>query len=149
MAKYKRVLLAVDFHSDNDEIVSKAQEVVSDDNAELFLIHVNEPVAGAYATDGLSWSDQIVQLESAIRKEAEQKMVELGDKLGVPAENRLIRAGKPSSEIHDACKDKQIDLVVLGTHGQHGLQLLLGSTANSVLHGVECDVLCVRVGKDS
>ena len=146
MAKYQRVLLAVDFHSDNDEIVSKAQQVVADDGAELFLIHVNEPVAVAYATDGMSWSDQIVQLESAIRKEAEKKMAELGDKLGVPAGNCLIREGKPSSEIHDACKEKEIDLVVLGTHGQHGLQLLLGSTANSVLHGVKCDVLCVRVG---
>jgi universal stress protein A len=26
----------------------------------------------------------------------------------------------------------------------HGLQLLLGSTANAVLHGAKCDVLAVR-----
>ena len=37
------------------------------------------------------------------------------------------------------------DDVVLGTHGQKGVQLLLGATANSVLHGSSCDVLAVRV----
>jgi universal stress protein A len=37
--------------------------------------------------------------------------------------------------------------VVLGTHGQKGVQILLGSTANSVLHGANCDVLVVRVGQ--
>ena len=43
-------------------------------------------------------------------------------------------------------REKSIELVVIGTHGQKGLQLLLGSTANAVLHGAGCDVLSVRVG---
>jgi universal stress protein A len=38
-----------------------------------------------------------------------------------------------------------MELIVLGTHGQKGVQLLLGATANSVLHGADCDVLAVRV----
>ena len=38
------------------------------------------------------------------------------------------------------------DLIVVGSHGRHGLALLLGSTANGVLHGATCDVLAVRVG---
>jgi len=36
----------------------------------------------------------------------------------------------------------------MGTHGRHGLGLLLGSTASGVLHGVDCDVLAVRVNFD-
>jgi universal stress protein A len=39
----------------------------------------------------------------------------------------------------------EADLIVIGTHGRHGLGLLLGSTANGVLHGVKRDVLAVRV----
>ena len=38
------------------------------------------------------------------------------------------------------------DLIVVGSHGRHGLALLLGSTASGVLHGAPCDVLAVRVG---
>ncbi len=41
--------------------------------------------------------------------------------------------------------DIDFDLIIIGTHGQHGIALLLGSTANAVLHGVSCDVLAVRV----
>ncbi|MBD3646240.1 MAG: universal stress protein, partial [Pseudomonadales bacterium] len=52
---------------------------------------------------------------------------------------------KASNEIRAVAEKQDIDRIVLGTHGQHGLQLLLGSTANSVLHGVSCDVLAVRV----
>ena len=40
------------------------------------------------------------------------------------------------------------DIIVVGSHGRHGLALLLGSTANGVLHGASCDVLAVRVGHD-
>jgi len=42
-------------------------------------------------------------------------------------------------------KKHNTDLVIVGSHGRHGVRLLLGSTANAVLHGAECDVLAVRV----
>jgi universal stress protein A len=38
-----------------------------------------------------------------------------------------------------------VDLIVLGSHGRHGLAVLLGSTARSVLNGAGCDVLAVRI----
>lgn len=145
MAKYNRILLALDFHGDNADIIEKGQDLAKSNDAELFLIHVNEPLAIAYAADGISWSDQVVSLEASLRKEAQTKMSEVASKLGVKADNCVIREGKPSSEIHRVVEDNDIDLIVMGTHGQSGLQLLLGSTANSVLHGVTCDVLAVRV----
>jgi universal stress protein A len=42
-------------------------------------------------------------------------------------------------------KDQDIDLIVVGSHGRHGLALIFGSTSNSVLHGATCDVLAVRI----
>ena len=146
MANYSRILLATDLHDDNADVVSKAKELAAANSAELFVIHVNEPIAVAYAADGFSWNDQIVGLEAMIRKESETKMKALVNQLGLDDAHSLLREGKPSSEIHDACDEKGIDLVVIGTHGQAGLQLLLGSTASSVLPGPKCDVLCVRVG---
>ncbi len=146
MAMYKKILIAVDFHGDNEEIIDKGQELARSNGADLYLLHVNESLMIAYASDGMSWSDQVVSLEAEIRKETEKKIAELGKRLELKNENCLIREGKPSSEIHQVCKDEGIDLVVMGTHGQSGFQLLLGSTANSVLHGSPCDVLAVRVG---
>lgn len=145
MALYKKVLMALDFHSDNAEIIEKGKAVVADNGADLYLIHVDEPIAVAYAADGFSFNDQIVSLQSSIRKEAQQRMEVMGEALDVPAERRMIKEGSPSREIHEVVEELGIDLIVMGTHGQKGLQLLLGSTAASVLHGVTCDVLTVRV----
>ncbi|MBA6354230.1 universal stress protein, partial [Colwellia sp. BRX9-1] len=39
---------------------------------------------------------------------------------------------------------ENVDLIITGSHGVHGLQLLLGSTCNAILHGAKCDVLAVR-----
>ncbi len=55
---------------------------------------------------------------------------------------------RPEAEIHRVAEELGADLIVVGSHGRHGLALLLGSTANGVLHGATTDVLAVRVGSD-
>ncbi len=145
MATYQRVLLALDFHFDNEQIIEKALEMKEANDAELFLVHVNEPLGMAYSADGMTWSEQVAMLEGTIRSESRSRMKELGEKLSVSPDSCFIRDGKAATEIHRLCEEKSVDLVVMGTHGQSGLQLLLGSTANSVLHGSPCDVLSVRV----
>ena len=142
---YQKVLMALDFHGDNEQIIEKGEQVVEDNGAELFLVHVIEPLAVAYSIDSLSYSNQVMAIETTVAKESQDKVDKIGTKLGVPVERRIIRKGSPAAEIHDVVKQHSIDLIVLGTHGQSGLQLLLGSTANSVLHGVSCDVLTVRI----
>ena len=65
----------------------------------------------------------------------------------IPEAHRHFLNGTPSREIHNFAEENGTDLIVLGTHGQKGVQLLLGATANSVLHGAACDVLAVRVAE--
>ena len=57
----------------------------------------------------------------------------------------FVELGAPKHEIVRVAKEQGVDLVVVGSYGRHGLQLLLGSTANGVLHLAACDVLAVRV----
>ena len=58
-----------------------------------------------------------------------------------------LNYGQPRQEIHALAKAQNCDLIVVGSHGRHGLALLLGSTANDVLHGAPCDVLAVSLKK--
>lgn len=147
MAKrYKNILLAVDFHDDNADVVETAKDLAELYGATMHLVHVNEPLGMAYAADGVSWGDQVYALEASIRKESEKKLGEVAASLGIPNDRSHLMEGRPATRIHDLCESEKIDLIILGTHGQGGLQLLLGSTANSVLHGSGCDVLAVRVG---
>lgn len=150
MAKYRKVLLAVDFSSDNEHIIEKAKQIVVDDGAELLLIHVNEPVMTAYPAGGMAaMSTQAVALEEELRKVSEEKMKALAGKLDVPESRSFLPYGRASSEIKRVAEEEGVDLIVIGTHGQHGFQLILGSTANAVLHGVTCDVLAVRAREDA
>jgi universal stress protein A len=85
-------------------------------------------------------------LEAQLGEELKQKLTVLGKKFNVPTDHLHILHGSPSHEVHRFAKDNDVQLIVIGTHGQKGLQLLLGSTANAVLHGAGCDVLAVRIG---
>ena len=83
-----------------------------------------------------------VEMETAAKK----KFDRLAEKLGIPKEKCLIPSGQAEPMILEAAKRLKADLIVVGSHGRHGLSLmLLGSTANSVLHNAPCDVLAVRV----
>jgi universal stress protein A len=59
-----------------------------------------------------------------------------------------IILGAPGSEIRELAKATKADLIVIGSHGRHGFSLLLGSTANAVLHDAGCNVLAVRLRFD-
>jgi len=76
---------------------------------------------------------------------ASTRLDALGEQYGIVTERRHFLNGSPAKEIHRFADENQVELVVLGTHGQKGVQLLLGATANSVLHGANCDVLAVRI----
>jgi universal stress protein A len=84
-------------------------------------------------------------VQEEIYKQAEKQMRKLGTKWDIPEERQHVVIGRPESEIHTLAQDLGADLVVVGSHGRHGLALIFGSTANGVLHGASCDVLAVRV----
>jgi universal stress protein A len=145
MSNYRNVLVAIDLNPDNQPVIDKAVEVCEMNAATLHVIHVVEPLSYGYSDGMMSWSDGLISVEAAIREDARKKLSEMGAKCNVDDDRLYFRTGRASSEIHDVVEEKEIDLIVIGTHGQAGLQLLLGSTANSVLHGLVCDVLAVRI----
>jgi len=149
MSTYKKVLIALDFQIDNKEILERGTELAKSNSAELYIAHVNESLTVAYGSEGVGWSNQLVDLEISIRKDAEEKILQHGKDLSLEKDHCLLLNGNPVREIHEIAKQLNIDCIVMGTHGQSGWKLLLGSTANGVLHGSTCDVLAVRVGLEN
>ena len=138
MSHYQRILVAIDPLGDYQPVVDRAKAMANPDS-EMLLIYVHEPfvyIDMRYADAGAE-KNQIA--------EAQRVLATIGDALGVPADKRLIEKGKPAKRIHKQVEALGVDLVIMGTHGRNGVQLLLGSTANAVLHGTRCDVLAVRV----
>jgi universal stress protein A len=80
--------------------------------------------------------------------EAKKRLHKLAVELSVSEDNVWLEMGSPKAEIVRVAEENKVDLIVVGSHGRHGLALLLGSTANGVLHHTRCDVLAVRLQDD-
>ncbi len=76
---------------------------------------------------------------------ADKRLQDLSEKYDVGDSERFVSQGSTKREILRIAEEQGVDLIVIGSHGREGIQLLLGSTANAVLHGAPCDVLAVRI----
>jgi universal stress protein A len=89
-----------------------------------------------------------MDLTTELMAEAKKRLGKLAQKLDITEDNLWLEIGSPKTEIVRVAKENKVDLIVLGSHGRHGLALILGSTANGVLHHADCDVLAVRLRDD-
>lgn len=146
MSQYKTILVAIDLSEDSAQVTGRAMAVAANNQAEVHIVHVIEPLSFAYGGDiPMDFSG----IQDEIHQQAKQQLTRFADGLGIAQQRQHLLLGKPEVEIHATAEDIGADLIVLGSHGRSGLALLMGSTANGVLHGAKCDVLAVRVGKES
>lgn len=145
MALYKHILVAIDLSDESGLLLDKVRTLAENCRADLSLIHVIEPLSFAYGGDVPM---DLTAIQEQLDEHAQSKMDRYCQKLNYPVRHTHIVSGHTESEIHRIAEEQQCDLIIVGSHGRHGLALLLGSTANGVLHGAQCDVLAVRVGKE-
>jgi len=142
MRIYQNILVAIDLNEEADKVVQKAYRLSLQSDAKLTLIHVTEPLSYAYGGD-------IPMDLSAIQKQlhdhAEERMSNFVKQQKLINVDQLLVSGHIETEVHRVAIELSTDLIVVGSHGRHGLALLLGSTSNGILHGATCDVLAVRV----
>jgi len=147
MENYKHILMAVDFFENDTVISNKARDLADRYEAELSIVHVvdNMPITDTvYGLDLPFDLDLAAELMAA----AKSKLAKLAEQLNVSENRTWLEMGSPKQEIIRVAKENHVDLIVIGSHGRHGLALLLGSTANAVLHHAQCDVLAVRLQDD-
>lgn len=144
MSHYRHILLATDFSKQGDYVADKAKVLADTHQAKLSIVHVidNIPMPDAYYGMVISLTevsdDTLLEAEKA-------KLINLSVRLNVDLADCCLLWGIPKQEIINIAEQDQVDLIVVGSHGRHGLALLLGSTANSILHYAKCDVLAVRL----
>ncbi|MFF7708448.1 universal stress protein [Pseudomonas sp. NPDC007930] len=144
---YQHILVAVDLTEECDPVVKRARALAEGTGARLSLVHIVEPMAMAFGGDVPMDLSQLQQQQFDQAKERLEKL--LAKFPGLSRDDAHLTYGQPRQEIHTLAKDNGIDLIVVGSHGRHGLKLLLGSTSNDVLHGAPCDVLAVRLKEAS
>jgi manganese transport protein len=135
--RYRRIGVAVELEGRDDAVLAQAVAVARANGARLLAIHVVEGFGadfhGAAAADQESRRDRerIAELASHLRAD------------GLETEG-ILGYGKPADELIRLAYDKELDLLVVGTHG-HGFlaDLALGQTVAPVLHRLTIPVLVV------
>lgn len=143
MENYKHVLLAVDLHPDCDKgALLQGIKIAKEHKAKITLLHTVEHlnaygVAQAYPS--------VLEVEDKLIAEAKDALEQVKKEHQINDATIVVESGSPKMVILDYAKEHDVDLIALGSHGRHGIQLLLGSTANAVLHHATCDVLAIRI----
>jgi nucleotide-binding universal stress UspA family protein len=137
------ILLATDFSPSAETARLYVQDLAHRYHARVRLMHVIDLSAGIVSPDaGLNID--------TFRRDGNESLARVAselttDKLGV--ETVLCEAMNPPAAILDAAQDKSISLLVIGTRGHRGLaRLVLGSTAEQLIHRAGCPILTIGPG---
>ncbi len=147
MSMYKKVLVAIDPFIDCNQIVTKAKGIAAE-AGEIHFIHVMDVVMIFPSASLAPPRADLPGVHGETQKAAHKLMSEIAEQHGIPNENIHIKIGSTAKKIREFAVETEADAIVIGSHGRHGLGLLLGSTASSVIHGASCDVLVVRITAD-
>ena len=144
MTTITRILVPTDFSEAADEALGYALHLAGAVGATVSLVHAfDDPY------ERTLYSEQYVPLPAEIRAEIladiRKRLAERAARGGQSPISSEILTGPPAQAIVDCAKDQHADLIVMGTHGRHGVaHLLLGSVAERVVRTAGCPVLTVR-----
>jgi nucleotide-binding universal stress UspA family protein len=143
----RKILAGADFSASSGLALASAADIVrSDPNAELHVVHVLNPSFPTLYND-----ERTKDLPKSLDKmgfDAKQELPRFYGKIIRDLGPRVmghVCFGRPDREIVLLAGEIGADLVVIGTHGQTGLErVFLGSVAERVLRAAPCPVLAVR-----
>ncbi|MBX3695818.1 MAG: universal stress protein [Steroidobacteraceae bacterium] len=143
MSIYRRILIPVDLTDDSSRVGERAKAVAAVFGAQVELLHVVEFVPVEPMGETLM---PAVAIEDELVKRAKTRLAALAESLGLAGAQTRVETGNVKAEIVRAAREREVDLIVLGSRERHGLSILVNLTEDAVLHGAPCDVLAVRVG---
>lgn len=135
------VLLATDLSTTSTPAETEALRLAAGLGARLIAVSVIDP--GTLKLPGGRYRARVDQVRDE-RESAAQALVARAQEIGVPTAF-LVWEGDPGEAIVDAASAEHADLIVLGTHGRHGVnRSLFGSVSDHVVRHAPCPVVVVR-----
>ncbi len=143
MLAFKKILVPLDFGPSSEEALRMAIDLAKTFGSELTIIHVWEVPLYAYSGMEFSTIDLLTPARDLAQKQLDEKLDALR-KEGANVRG-ILRSGSAWSEVRSAIDELAPDLVVMGTHGRHGLsRTFLGSVAEKIVRYSASPVLTVR-----
>lgn len=155
----KKILFATDITPAAKYAARYACTIGNKFNAKVWAIHVVPDLLAEYSAGaGVTIKDPEKQ-EAFNRDAVESAEKILGERIRTTSEKVvreisfcplskdriMVKAGDPVEEITRAAAQGDFDLIIMGTHGDQGIEdILLGSTAQGVIHESKVPVLVAR-----
>ena len=144
--EFKNILVATDGSRHAMAAASEAIGIAKKNNSKLIVLAV-VPSESIQPMDIVHSQMSRVNIAEAEMQEAEKNaktVKEAAQKEGVAVE-AFVMGGKPSEAIVQTAKEKNVDVIMLGSHGKTGIdKLLMGSVAERVIILASCAVLVVK-----
>ena len=144
MLKIERILCPVDFSEFSETAYDYAHSLARHYEATLHVLHVVRSIA---LDPGLMASSIIENVYTHQAADAKSKIAKFAEKqAGDPVRSEItVQLGFAAASILSFAKERDTDLIVMGTHGRRGLdRLVMGSTTEQVLRKAHCPVLAIR-----
>lgn len=144
MAPFHHILVPVDFEGPSQDALEVATDLALTFGAMLTIVHAWDLPLYSYAEMASFPPDVATVIEGAATKSL-AKMAALVIKR-VPKAESVLAKGPAALAILEAAARQNADLIVMGTHGRHGVsRILLGSVAEKVVRSSPVPVLTIRV----
>jgi len=143
----RSILFPTDFSECGNYALSYAASLARTFGASILCVHVIEPMVPAVGysgmTEPLPLADITDQLENSAGREL-PKIAESEECAGLDVQELIVH-GEAAAEIVRVAKERNIDLIVVSSHGRTGLgRMLFGSTAEAVVRHSSCPVMVVK-----
>jgi nucleotide-binding universal stress UspA family protein len=136
----KHILFLTDFSEPSGTAVPFATSIARAYGSVVYVLHVLVPLAYTYMTPEVAAT---LLDDEQDRARAEMQRVE-AEFSSLPSEVMIERGVAMWPVLSEVLKQREIDLIVLGTHGRTGVQkLLLGSSAEEVFRRAHIPVLTI------
>ncbi|MCP4171739.1 MAG: universal stress protein [Fuerstiella sp.] len=134
-----KIVVPIDFSGESRHAIARAVNIAGD-ASRLHLVHVLLPLDTV--SPGVLLGDVS---DDSRRKTVTEKLNTLAAEHGAAEAAVSVLLGTPGMEIADYAKDQDADLIVIPSHGYHGIKrMFLGSVAERVIRHAECSVLVLR-----
>jgi universal stress protein A len=142
-------LVPLDFSGYSTQALDYAMELAHKLQARLTLLHVIQALS-------MGGDDIDVTLPYAYMQELDAELTRCLESYlarvtaaGLTGD-MVLAQGSPYHEIVETAKARQVDLIIMGTHGRTGLRhVLMGSVAEKVVQLASCPVLVTRQPADA
>ena len=147
----RSILLPTDFSECGNYALSYATSLARTFGASIICVHVIEPIVPTVGYSGMTEPLPIADISDQIEDSAERelpKFAECEECAGLEVEELIVH-GDAAAEIVRVARERQVDLIVVSSHGRTGWgRILFGSTAEAVVRHASCPVLVVKPPPD-